>query len=124
MHFRQSALSVQAKGSEKRAVASETPQADASLPADVNAPRPFVERRRSRRAERSWPEALDSLQSILLGYENATKDLIEAETRYRAIFEDAPVGMFQLDPDGRPVRVNNAMARILGYASSVVCFLL
>jgi diguanylate cyclase (GGDEF)-like protein/PAS domain S-box-containing protein len=118
MHFRQSALSVQAKGSEKRAVASETPQADASLPADVNAPRPFVERRRSRRAERSWPEALDSLQSILLGYENATKDLIEAETRYRTIFEDAPVGMFQLDPDGRPVRVNNAMARILGYASS------
>jgi diguanylate cyclase (GGDEF)-like protein/PAS domain S-box-containing protein len=118
MHFRQSGLSVQAQGSEKRAVASESPQADTSSSAEVSAPRPFVERRRGRRAEKSWPEALDALQSILLGYENATKDLIEAENRYRAIFEDSPVGMFQLDPQGRPLRVNNAMARILGYASS------
>lgn len=118
MHFRQSGLSVQAQSSEKRAVASESPQVDASLPAEVNSSRPFVERRRSRRNDRTWPEALDALQSILLGYENATKDLVEAENQYRAIFEEAPVGMFQLDIDGRPLRVNNAMARILGYASS------
>jgi PAS domain-containing protein len=35
---------------------------------------------------------------------------IEAETRYREIFENAVVGMFQSTPDGRYLRVNQAMA--------------
>ena len=66
---------------------------------------------------RSWPDALDSLHRILLGYENATKQQIETENRYRTIFEDAPVGIFQLDAQGRPLSLNNALARILGYDS-------
>lgn len=42
---------------------------------------------------------------------------IEAETRYREIFENAVVGMFQSTPDGRYLRVNQAMAVMHGYTS-------
>jgi diguanylate cyclase (GGDEF)-like protein/PAS domain S-box-containing protein len=54
----------------------------------------------------------------LLGYENANKQLLEAESKYRTIFEDAPVGIFQVDPEGRPINLNGAMAQIFGYESS------
>ena len=43
--------------------------------------------------------------------------LIEAETKYREIFENAVVGMFQSAPDGRYLRVNQAMAVMCGYTS-------
>lgn len=42
---------------------------------------------------------------------------VEAETRYREIFENAVVGMFQSTPDGRYLRVNQAMALMHGYIS-------
>ncbi len=41
----------------------------------------------------------------------------EAEEKYRAIFEDAVVGIFRSTPGGRYVDVNPSMARMLGYAS-------
>jgi len=41
--------------------------------------------------------------------------LIEAEGRYREIFENAVVGMFQITPEGRYLRVNKAMAVMHGY---------
>jgi PAS domain S-box-containing protein len=41
----------------------------------------------------------------------------EAETNYREIFENAVVGMFQSTPDGRYLRVNQAMAVMFGYIS-------
>jgi PAS domain S-box-containing protein len=44
--------------------------------------------------------------------------LIEAEARYREIFENAVVGMFQCTPDGRYLRVNQAMAKMYGYDSA------
>jgi two-component system cell cycle sensor histidine kinase/response regulator CckA len=43
--------------------------------------------------------------------------LVEAETKYREIFENAVVGMFQSTPDGRYLKVNQAMATMCGYAS-------
>jgi len=43
--------------------------------------------------------------------------LIEAETKYREIFENAVVGMFQSTPEGRYLRVNQAMAVMCGYTS-------
>jgi diguanylate cyclase (GGDEF)-like protein/PAS domain S-box-containing protein len=85
--------------------------------AEASPARPFVERRRSRPIAQSWPEALDSLQRLLERYENANKELVEAETKYRTIFEDAPVGIFQVDLKGQVLSLNTAMARILGYAS-------
>jgi diguanylate cyclase (GGDEF)-like protein/PAS domain S-box-containing protein len=43
--------------------------------------------------------------------------LLLAEQRYRTIFENAVVGIFLSTPDGRPVNVNRAMARIHGFDS-------
>jgi PAS domain S-box-containing protein len=41
-----------------------------------------------------------------------------AEERYRHIYEHAVEGIFQTDLDGTPIRLNPAMADILGYESS------
>lgn len=41
----------------------------------------------------------------------------QAEERYRAIFDNAVVGIFQHAPDGRPLRINQAFARMHGYDS-------
>lgn len=38
-----------------------------------------------------------------------------AEERYRAIFENAIVGMFQISPEGKPLMINQALAEIHGY---------
>ncbi len=43
--------------------------------------------------------------------------LREAELKYRSLFEQAMIGMFQSTPAGRLLAANLAMARILGYAS-------
>lgn len=43
--------------------------------------------------------------------------LRQAEEKYRAIFEESVVGIFQVAADGRPLRVNRAFAEIHGYDS-------
>ena len=43
--------------------------------------------------------------------------LRQAEENYRAIFEDAVIGIFQSTPGGRYTNVNPAMAHMLGYES-------
>jgi diguanylate cyclase (GGDEF)-like protein/PAS domain S-box-containing protein len=43
--------------------------------------------------------------------------LRQAEEKYRAIFEDAGVGIFQITPEGRPLSVNRALAEMHGYDS-------
>src|ERR1039457_1275954 len=40
-----------------------------------------------------------------------------AEEKYRAIFEDAVIGIFQTTPEGRPLSINRALAQIHGYDS-------
>ena len=47
----------------------------------------------------------------------ANTQLRRAEEKYRAIFEDAVIGIFQATPDGRPLSINRAMAQIHGYDS-------
>ena len=42
----------------------------------------------------------------------------DAEAQYRAIFNNATEGIFQIARDGRPMKVNPAMAQMLGYSSS------
>lgn len=42
----------------------------------------------------------------------------DAEAQYRSIFNNATEGIFQIARDGRPLRVNPAMAQMLGYSSS------
>ncbi len=46
-----------------------------------------------------------------------TAELKQAEEKYRGIFEESTVGIFQTTPDGRLLSANPAMARILGYDS-------
>ncbi len=43
--------------------------------------------------------------------------LLQAEARYRGIFENAVEGIFQSTPEGRLIAANPALSRILGYAS-------
>ena len=43
--------------------------------------------------------------------------LRQAEEKYRAIFQDCVIGMFQSTPGGRYIKVNPAMAHMLGYDS-------
>lgn len=40
-----------------------------------------------------------------------------AEEKYRVIFEDAVVGIFQITPEGRPLSINRALAQMHGYDS-------
>jgi PAS domain S-box-containing protein len=41
--------------------------------------------------------------------------LLEAEERFRGAFENAPIGMALVGPDGRWLRVNRAVCEIVGY---------
>ena len=43
--------------------------------------------------------------------------LVRAEEKYRAIFEDAVVGIIQITPDGHPVSINRAFAEMHKYES-------
>ncbi|MDO9531792.1 MAG: PAS domain-containing protein [Deltaproteobacteria bacterium] len=43
--------------------------------------------------------------------------LQEAEAKYRGIYENAVIGIFQITPDGRLLSVNQALARMHGYDS-------
>ena len=46
-----------------------------------------------------------------------TRRLLEAEEKYRGIFEHIVEGIFQTSPDGHYLSANSALARIYGYAS-------
>ena len=47
----------------------------------------------------------------------AEQALRQAKEKYRAIFEDAVIGIFQTTPDGHPVSINRALAEMHGYDS-------
>jgi len=63
-------------------------------------------------------------QSELVVIRDVTKEkeaeeaLKQAEKKYRSIFEEAIVGIFQSTPDGRLVSANPAMAQLYGYDSA------
>ena len=71
-------------------------------------------------------EVRDASKNVVL-HEGTTEDITdqrraveavrEAEEKYRAIFDDAVVGIFQTTPDGRPLSINRAMAELHGYDS-------
>lgn len=48
----------------------------------------------------------------------AQEELRQSEEKYRAIFEHAILGIFQMSLEGRFLAANPALARMLGYASS------
>jgi PAS domain S-box-containing protein len=59
----------------------------------------------------------EELEAALHRNETINNALREAEQKYRGIFDEAIVGIFQSTPNGRFLSVNSAMARIFGYKS-------
>ncbi len=57
------------------------------------------------------------LQQEIAEKKRSQQALQESEKRFRGIFENAPIGIFQSSLDGKLIRVNPALAHILGYAS-------
>ena len=78
--------------------------------------RQSFEKRQCKPDELSRPGALETAHPS--GLRLADRPLQESEARYRAFFEGAPIGMFQMSPAGRLLEVNEAMAQILGYVSA------
>jgi diguanylate cyclase (GGDEF)-like protein/PAS domain S-box-containing protein len=62
-------------------------------------------------------EAMLVAASDITERKRAQQAASDAEEKYRAIFENAVVGIFQCTPDGRPLNVNHAMAQMHGYDS-------
>jgi PAS domain S-box-containing protein len=52
---------------------------------------------------------------VITGQVEARRAIAESEARFRATFENAAVGIAHVAPDGRWLRVNDALCRILGY---------
>ena len=50
-------------------------------------------------------------------HKRTAQKLLESEARYRAVFENAPIGIFHSTTDGKLVDANPAFARIIGYDS-------
>jgi len=71
--------------------------------------------------------AVRNREGSLHGFSKITRDITErkradealkrAEQKYRQIFEEAMVGIFQSTPDGRLLSANPAMAHLYGYES-------
>lgn len=47
----------------------------------------------------------------------AEEALRQAEAKYRALFDNAAIGIFETTPDGRPLNINQSMADLHGYES-------
>ncbi|MDX6546954.1 MAG: two-component system, sensor histidine kinase and response regulator [Gaiellales bacterium] len=68
--------------------------------------------------------ALRDANGTLLGLGKVTRDLTEqtllreADARFRAIVDDAPIGMALIAPDGRWLRVNEALVEMTGYSET------
>ena len=63
-------------------------------------------------------ELLDSLTRIVVAFlqrKEAEANLRESEGRFRSAFENAPIGMALVAPDGRWIRANGSLSSILGY---------
>jgi len=62
-------------------------------------------------------QLLDRAIRYAIERQRADAALLEAEEKYRGIFEHIVEGIFQTTPDGRYLSANSALARIYGYGS-------
>ena len=74
------------------------------------------------RREKTWSERTLSLFKIVgeifinaLERKRSGQGLEESESKYRALFEGLPVGLYRLDPEGKILDLNPAMVRMLGF---------
>jgi diguanylate cyclase (GGDEF)-like protein/PAS domain S-box-containing protein len=77
----------------------------------------FVETQASLIERDGKPFAIQGIARDITERKLAEEALRRAEEKYRAIVDDAIVGIFQGTPEGRPVSVNRALARMHGYDS-------
>ncbi|HWF19515.1 MAG TPA: PAS domain S-box protein [Verrucomicrobiae bacterium] len=63
------------------------------------------------------PQLLGRAIRYAIERQRADAALLEAEEKYRGIFENIVEGIFQTSPDGRYLSANAALARIYGYTS-------
>ena len=71
--------------------------------------------RRTAEIERKVAEKTAQLTAEILERQRAEAAALEAERRFRSIFENAIDGIFQSTPEGRYLRANPALARIYGF---------
>jgi PAS domain S-box-containing protein len=62
-----------------------------------------------------WRTADGRIGGAMLFSQFMTNTLADTEARFRATFENAAVGIAHVAPDGRWLRVNESLCRILGY---------
>ena len=65
-----------------------------------------------KKIERELRDAGDNLKTRVA---ERTKELLESEERFRFAFENAPIGMALITPEGNRFKVNKALADFLGY---------
>lgn len=63
-------------------------------------------------------EAIEGFIQDITDKKTNEQALIEAEKRYRSIFENTVEGIFQTTPSGQYINVNPALAKIYGYSSA------
>ena len=63
---------------------------------------------------------LRHLKKALLKEQDTSRDLRRSEARYRALIEDAPLGILSVDHDGRVVDINGKLLEIIGSPSREV----
>jgi two-component system, cell cycle sensor histidine kinase and response regulator CckA len=62
--------------------------------------------------------ALEGFITDITNQKQADDDLRESRRKYRNLFDEAPVGIFQSTVDGKVLRVNPAYAQMYGYGSA------
>ena len=75
-----------------------------------------VEIHGSRTVRQGKPAVIGTVQDIT-DRKRSEEALKKAESKYRSLFEDALMGIFQTTPAGRIVAANPTFSRILGYSS-------
>lgn len=70
-----------------------------------------------RKEEKAAPDYFVVLIEDITEQKQAEEDLIKSEERYRSLYRDAVLGLFESNFDGRFVEVNPAFAHMLGYDS-------
>jgi diguanylate cyclase (GGDEF)-like protein/PAS domain S-box-containing protein len=77
----------------------------------------WARRHRATSKETELLEALANTTAVALERIDEIARRKEAERKYRRIFEDAVVGIFQSTPEGQYVHANRALAEMYGYSS-------
>ena len=84
--------------------------ADTSPPIVLN-------RRKSKRRPDAFDRLVESINAMRSHLIGTTAELRRSELDYRGIFDNAPIGIFRIGPDGRFSRANPALTALLGYPS-------